>query len=179
MPILALFCPNLGRRKNLSGPQRWRSSQQRLAFLRASGTLSYQRHVTFGALMADQSDLPAGARPQNSAVVVSLNEYKQSLDPAPVTFHRRELDAILWIYGRMVGEGEWKDYAIDHLKDRAIFSVFKRSGEMPLFRIEKNPKLAAKQGAYSIINTNGMILKRGHELPQVLKVFDKALKLID
>ncbi len=129
--------------------------------------------------MADQSDLPAGARPQNSAVVVSLNEYKQSLDPAPVTFHRRELDAILWIYGRMVGEGEWKDYAIDHLKDRAIFSVFKRSGEMPLFRIEKIPKLAAKQGAYSVINTNGMILKRGHELPQVLKVFDKALKLID
>jgi hypothetical protein len=63
---------------------------------------------------------------------------------------------ILWIYGRMVGEGEWRDYAIDHLKDRAVFSVFKRSGEMPLFRIEKNPKLAAKQGAYSVINTHGV-----------------------
>ena len=129
--------------------------------------------------MADQSDLPAGARPQGATVVVSLSEYKQSLDPAPITFHRRELDSILWIYGRMVGEGEWKDYAIDHLKDRAVFSIFKRSGEMPLFTIEKNPKLAAKQGAFSVINTNGMILKRGHELQQVLKVFDKALKLID
>jgi hypothetical protein len=129
--------------------------------------------------MADQSDLPRGAKAQQAGVVVSLNEYRQNLDPAPVTFHRRELDAILWIYGRMVGEGEWKDYAIDHMREKAVFSIFKRSGEMPLFRIEKNPKLAAKQGAYSVINTNGMILKRGHELPQVLKVFDKVLKLVD
>nr|WP_316656783.1 DUF2794 domain-containing protein [uncultured Gellertiella sp.] len=113
------------------------------------------------------------------AVVVDLREYRKALDPLPVTFHRRELDMILWIYGRMVGEGLWKDYAIDHLRDRAVFSVFKRSGEMPLYRIEKNPKLAAKQGAFSVLNTQGMVLKRGHELKQVLKVFDKALKLVD
>jgi len=132
--------------------------------------------------MTDQPDLRRGesrSAESSSSVVVDLNEYKQSKDPTPVTFHRRELDAILWIYGRMVGEGEWRDYAIDHLKDRAIFSVFKRSGEMPLFRIEKNPKLAAKQGAYSVINTNGVILKRGHELHQVLKVFNKVLKLVE
>ncbi|ABC92687.1 hypothetical conserved protein [Rhizobium etli CFN 42] len=132
--------------------------------------------------MTDQPDLRHGESrsvDNSSSVVVDLREYKQSKDPLPVTFQRRELDAILWIYGRMVGEGEWRDYAIDHLKDRAVFSVFKRSGEMPLFRIEKNPKLAAKQGAYSVINVNGMILKRGHELNQVLKVFDKALKLVD
>ncbi|ARO26005.1 DUF2794 domain-containing protein [Rhizobium sp. S9] len=132
--------------------------------------------------MTDQPDLRHGESrsvDNSSSVVVDLREYKQSKDPLPVTFHRRELDAILWIYGRMVGEGEWRDYAIDHLKDRAVFSVFKRSGEMPLFRIEKSPKLAAKQGAYSVINVNGMILKRGHELNQVLKVFDKALKLVD
>ena len=79
----------------------------------------------------------------------------------------------------MVGEGEWRDYAIDHLKEKAVFSVFKRSGEMPLYRIEKNPKLASKQGAFSVINANGIILKRGHELSQVLKVFDKVLKLVD
>ncbi|EJZ21026.1 DUF2794 domain-containing protein [Rhizobium sp. Pop5] len=132
--------------------------------------------------MTDQPDLRHGESrsvDNSSSVVVDLREYKQRKDPVPVTFHRRELDAILWIYGRMVGEGEWRDYAIDHLKDKAVFSVFKRSGEMPLFRIEKNPKLAAKQGAYSVINVNGMILKRGHELNQVLKVFDKVLKLVD
>ncbi|WP_049733399.1 DUF2794 domain-containing protein [Rhizobium ecuadorense] len=132
--------------------------------------------------MTDQPDLRHGESrsvDNSSSVVVDLREYKQSKDPLPVTFHRRELDAILWIYGRMVGDGEWRDYAIDHLKDRAVFSVFKRSGEMPLFRIEKNPKLAAKQGAYSVINVHGTILKRGHELHQVLRVFDKALKLVD
>jgi hypothetical protein len=132
--------------------------------------------------MTDQPDLRHGesrSAENTTSVVVDLSEYKQSKDPLPVTFHRRELDAILWIYGRMVGENEWRDYAIDHMKEKAVFSVFKRSGEMPLFRIEKNPKLAAKQGAYSVINTNGMILKRGHDLNQVLKVFDKVLKLVE
>lgn len=126
--------------------------------------------------MSDRQDV----QPEESQRrIIDLGEYRQNRDPAPVTFHRLELDAILRIYGRMVGEGEWRDYAIDHLKDRAVFSVFKRSGEMPLFRIEKNPKLAARQGAFSVLNTHGTILKRGHELPQVLKVFDKVLKLIE
>lgn len=128
--------------------------------------------------MTDQPDLNAPGS-SSANVVVDLGQYRQNLDPIPVTFHRRELDAILRIYGRMVGEGEWKDYAIDHMKDKAVFSIFKRSGEMPLFRIEKNPKLSAKQGAYSVVNTHGMILKRGHELPQVLKVFHKVLKLVE
>ncbi len=132
--------------------------------------------------MTDTPDLRHGESrsvDNSSSTVVDLKEYRQNKDPMPVTFHRRELDQILWIYGRMVGEGEWKDYAIDHTREKAVFSVFKRSGEMPLFRIEKNPKLAAKQGAYSVVNFNGAILKRGHELGPVLKVFDKSLKLVD
>ena len=130
--------------------------------------------------MTDQPDLQrAGSSQKDSSSIIDLREYKQSKDALPITFHRRELDAILRIYGRMVGEGEWRDYAIDHLKDRAVFSVFKRSGEMPLFRIEKNPKLAAKQGAFSVVNVDGRILKRGQDLQQVLKVFDKVLKLIE
>ncbi len=132
--------------------------------------------------MTDQPDLPRDTRSERETTsnsVVDLHEYRNARDPLPITFHRRELDLVLRIYGRMVGEGEWRDYAIDHLKDRAVFSVFKRSGETPLYRIEKNPKLAARQGAFSVIDVNGRILKRGHELQQVLKVFDKALKLID
>ena len=130
--------------------------------------------------MTDQPDVrQVQIASRDNSTVIDLREYKKNKDPLPVTFHRRELDAILRIYGRMVGEGEWRDYAIDHLKEKAVFSVFKRSGEMPLFRIEKNPKLAAKQGAYCVVNTDGRILKRGHELPQVLKVFDKVLKLIE
>ena len=130
--------------------------------------------------MTDQPDVQqVQTASRDNSTVIDLREYKKNKDPLPVTFHRRELDAILCIYGRMVGEGEWRDYAIDHLKEKAVFSVFKRSGEMPLLRIEKNPKLAAKQGAYCVVNTDGRILKRGHELPQVLKVFDKVLKLIE
>ncbi|MCA1970284.1 unnamed protein product [Ciceribacter sp. T2.26MG-112.2] len=132
--------------------------------------------------MSDQSERGAeesGNRDAGTAAVVDIHQYRQSRDPLPVTFHRRELDAILWIYGRMVGEGVWRDYAIDHLKDRAVFSVFKRAGEYPLYRIEKDPKLAAKQGAFSVIGADGRILKRGHELKQVLKVFDRTLKLVD
>ena len=130
--------------------------------------------------MTDQPDVQqVQTASRDSSTVVDLREYKKDKDPLPITFHRRELDAILRIYGRMVGEGEWRDYAIDHLREKAVFSVFKRSGEMPLYRIEKNPKLAAKQGAYCVVNTDGRILKRGHELPQVLKLFDKVLKLIE
>ena len=95
-----------------------------------------------------------------------------------VRFDRRELDQILRIYSLMVGAGEWRDYAIDHLKDRAVFSVFRRSSEVPLYRIEKNPKLARRQGAFSVIAASGMVMKRGHELANVLKIFDKPLRVV-
>jgi hypothetical protein len=101
--------------------------------------------------------------------------------PAPaneVTFSRRELDRILGLYGRMVAAGEWRDYAIDFLKDRAVFSVFRRSSEMPIYRIEKNPRLARRQGAYSVISATGHILRRGHELDRVLSAIDRSVRLV-
>lgn len=93
--------------------------------------------------------------------------------PRLVAFNRRELDAILRVYGRKVAEGEWRDYAIDHLDDRAVFSIFRRTSEMPMFRVEKVPALARKQGAYRVVAASGAILKRGHELAAVLRVLDK------
>ena len=128
--------------------------------------------------MTDQTE-QTGSPARNAEGIVDLKEYRENRDPLPVTFHRLELNQILRIYGRMVGEGEWRDYAIDFTKDKAVFSVFKRSGDLPLYQIEKNPKFAAKQGAFSVVNTQGKILKRGHELPQVLKFFDKVQKLRD
>jgi hypothetical protein len=95
-----------------------------------------------------------------------------------VTFDRRELDRILNLYGRMVAAGEWRDYAIDFLKDRAVFSVFRRASEMPIYRIEKNPRLARRQGAYSVVSVTGMILKRGHELDRVLHAIERPLRLV-
>ena len=98
--------------------------------------------------------------------------------PGQVTFNRRELNRILDLYGRKVAAGEWRDYAIDFLKDRAVFSVFRRSSEVPLYRIEKDPKLAQRQGAYSVISASGHILRRGHELDRVLRAIDKSLSLV-
>ena len=101
--------------------------------------------------------------------------------PAPgnrVTFDRRELDRILGLYGRMVAAGEWRDYAIDFLKDKAVFSVFRRSSEVPIYRIEKNPRLARRQGAYSVVSATGLIVRRGHELDRVLRALDKGPTLV-
>ena len=93
-------------------------------------------------------------------------------------FDRRELDQILRIYGRKVAEGEWRDYAIDQLREEAVFSVFRRASETPLYRIVKQPKLARRQGAYALIAATGHILKRGHDLANVLRMLDKPLRLV-
>src|SRR4029077_13162339 len=97
---------------------------------------------------------------------------------ARVIFDRRELSRIFGLYGRMVAEGEWRDYAIDFLKDRAVFSVFRRASEVPIYRIEKDPRLARKQGIYSVISATGLILRRGHELDRVLLVIDRKLAVV-
>jgi hypothetical protein len=112
---------------------------------------------------------------EDSAILIPFQEARRRHQEMPVTFERRELDQILRIYGRMVAAGEWRDYAIDHLSDRAIFSVFRRTSEVPLFQIAKMPKLARRQGAFAVIAAGGIIMKRGHELGRVLGVFDKAL----
>ena len=91
-----------------------------------------------------------------------------------VTFDRRELNRIFGLYGRKVAAGVWRDYAIDFLKDRAVFSVFRRASEVPIYRIEKNPKLARRQGDYSVISATGLIVRRGHELDRVLRALDKS-----
>jgi hypothetical protein len=94
------------------------------------------------------------------------------------TFSRQELSAILAVYGRKVAAGEWRDYAIDLGRDKAVFSVFRRSSEVPLYRIEKAPKLARKQGAYSVVAPAGLILKRGHDLVRVLAVLESKPRLV-
>ena len=116
--------------------------------------------------MSESEDWSFGGRRSASAVRIPFR-------PRQVAFNRRELDAILRVYGRKVSDGEWRDYAIDHLEDRAIFSIFRRASEMPIYRVEKIPALARKQGAYQVVGATGAILKRGHELAQVLKVLDK------
>lgn len=107
----------------------------------------------------------------------SNGSYLQSAIPSAVFFTRSELNAILNIYGRKVATGEWRDYAIDFGREKATFSVFRHTSEIPLYRIEKNPRLARRQGAYSVVAVTGLILKRGHDLARVLAVLDRDLRL--
>lgn len=97
---------------------------------------------------------------------------------AVVSFDRRELNLLFNLYGAQVAAGEWRDYALDFMPAKAVFSIFRRTSEMPLYRIEKIPELARRQGAYCVVAANGQILRRGHELARVLRVFDKGLKLV-
>ncbi len=95
--------------------------------------------------------------------------------PEQVAFHRTELAVILSLYGRMVAAGEWRDYGISSLREVAVFSIFRRTAENPLYRIEKRPKLRQKQGLYAVIGMDGQVLKRGHELKTVLRVLERKL----
>lgn len=128
------------------------------------------------------SDLepPEHARPHAPECAGAVVEPFRNPAPAPavVSFDRRELQTILNLYGRKVAEGEWRDYAIDFNRDKAVFSIFRRASECPLYTVEKAPALARKQGAYSVVTATGMILKRGHELARVLEVLDKRVRLL-
>ena len=97
---------------------------------------------------------------------------------AAVAFDRRELNVIFNLYGAKVAAGEWRDYALDFTPAKAVFSVFRRASEAPLYRIEKNPDLARRQGAYSVVAATGHVIRRGHDLSRVVKVLDRRLRLV-
>jgi hypothetical protein len=120
---------------------------------------------------------PIQFSPRAGAGFASTSAFAQTAVPATVFFTRRELDQILRVYGRKVAAGEWRDYAIDFGRDRAVFSVFRHTSEVPLFRIEKQPRLARRQGAYGVIAATGLILKRGHDLALVLSVLDRPVRV--
>ena len=101
--------------------------------------------------------------------------FAAALPAETVSFDRRELAVILSVYGRMVACGEWRDYAISALRDHAVFAIFRRTAEHPLYRVEKRPRLRARQGMYAVVGADGQVLRRGHDLPAVLRVLEKRL----
>ncbi len=110
-------------------------------------------------------------------MVVTLvsNNSTKPVAPMVVSYHRTELSIILSLYGRMVAAGEWRDYGISSLKEVAVFSVFRHTSENPIYRIEKRPKLAQRQGLYAIVGMDGQVLKRGHDLKSVLAILERKL----
>jgi hypothetical protein len=135
-----------------------------------------------GGAMSDTE--PIGRRPSRVLRLVEKQDSNASTFSSSssgvrrISFDRNELNQILSVYGRKVADGEWRDYAIDAALEKAVFSIFRRASEFPLYRIEKNPKLKAKQGAYSVVTASGHIVKRGHDLAQVLKAIDRRPRLV-
>jgi hypothetical protein len=114
---------------------------------------------------------PSGGR----ANLIALAARDRNL---PISFNRRELNEILRVYGRKVANGEWRDYAIDQLRERAVFSIFRRASEVPLYRIVKQPRPAKRQSAYSVVAATGLIMERGPDLGRVLRVLDRRLTVV-
>lgn len=130
--------------------------------------------------MSDLTEPIVPLRQKNPGASAATAQASKQPPPLERTlFDRGELAIILNLYGRKVAEGEWRDYAIDFCRDRAVFSVFRRASEVPLYRIEKHPRLARRQGAYSVVAPGGRILRRGHDLAQVLKVLARQPRLVD
>ena len=113
-----------------------------------------------------------------AAHVVPFPAAPDQVSFSQVSFSQTELRVILDLYSRMVAGGEWRDYAMDFTRGSAVFSIFRRSSEVPIYRIEKVPSLARRQGAYSVTAASGIVLKRGHDLARVLRVLDKRLRLV-
>ena len=125
--------------------------------------------------MADEPEQSGSGQLIAFASGAASSSPKPSRFIASVTFDRKELSTILNVYGRKVASGEWRDYAIDFLRERALFSIYKRSSERPIYVVEKNPKLRSKQGQYMVLSQEGRVLKRGHELSTVLRVLELSV----
>lgn len=120
------------------------------------------------------SEAESGAG-RGDAVVVPFSSQRP---PDRVAFSKDELQRILAVYGRKVAQGEWRDYAMEFGRHSAVFSVFRRTSEVPLYRIEKTPALAARQGAFAVVAASGQVLKRGADLARVLMVLEKPSRVI-
>ena len=77
---------------------------------------------------------------------------------------------------RLLGHFEEREQFINYLL--GVVGNAPNLALAPLYRIEKRPALARKQGAYSVISATGLIVKRWHELENVLRAVDKSLKLV-
>src|SRR5262245_43586534 len=137
--------------------------------------------VDHGAAPAREAPLseaePIQLSPRSGAGSGNSIPFPHSGIGSTVFFTRKELTQILDLYGRKVAAGEWRDYAVDFGREKAVFSAFRRASEVPLYRIEKNPRLARRQVAYAVIAATGLILKRGHDLARVLGVLEKPFRL--
>jgi len=82
------------------------------------------------------------------SVVFSLNEHRRRTKR--IFFTRPELNQLLSLYSRQVMRGEWRDYAIDQQDGMALFSMFRRTQELPLYTVVKMAPGTSRQGDYAL-----------------------------
>lgn len=123
------------------------------------------------------ADRKAG-EPSGQSVSSQIIPFPSGASTPQVAFNREELRTLFNLYGRRVAEGEWRDYALDFRRDKAVFSIYRRSSETPLYRIEKDPSLARRQGPYAVVAAGGLVLKRGHDLARVIAVLERPLRVV-
>ena len=99
-----------------------------------------------------------------------LSDYRRK--SSFVHFERSELALLLDLYARRVAAGEWRDYAIDNGDGRAVFAVFRRSQERPLFTIVKSP------GGVFVVASGQQRLRQAKSLKEALAVFDRTPRLV-
>jgi hypothetical protein len=170
--------------------QNWRLLRQyALSALKSKEGLPRARHrANMGqARRSKMTETSQPSRSRPAFVVVASSSHPKPGDGkkgqenravSQVSFDRREFALLFNLYGAKVAAGEWRDYALDFTPAKAIFSIFRFASEAPLYRIEKNPELARKQGAYAVVAASGLVLRRGHDLSRVLRALDRGLRLV-
>ena len=100
-----------------------------------------------------------------------------------VFFSKTELQIILQTYSKQVSSGVCRDYSIDHIKQKVIFSFFRSTFDKPLFQIEKKTNVKSKLlfdfsiiYKQKIVETNVSLLKILKRLDKKFEFFNKNKK---
>ena len=107
------------------------------------------------------------------------NNYNLAPDSQITTFNKNELNLILSIYGRNVAQGIWKDYAIDHAKDFAIFSIYRNTFEKVFLSIKKNSSKFKKQRKFALYDANQKKIKDSDILTDIInQLRNKKIRVV-
>ncbi len=110
------------------------------------------------------------------AQLLLLSEYRR--EGRRVFFDREDLNRLLGVYSRQVARGVWRDYAIDHRSNMAIFSIFKRSQEQAIFTVTKVLLRGDKEPNFVLLSRNRQI-KSSRDLRQIIDVLQRQLTVVE
>ena len=94
-------------------------------------------------------------------------------------FSKEELNLILSVYGKGISSGKWKDYAIDHTKDNAVFSIYRNTFEKAFLSIKKNSSKIKRQKKYILYDANQSKIKDADVLADIInQLKNKKIRVV-